>query len=587
MTSHRRIALLVGLVLLGSTVSIAIGATGVAIDDESENESTIPADGPAYGVNSSDFYKLWSNDVDDAEIPEDDFGDGTNDSREEFERALARSTDIPFERPPEAAEVWSRGDLEDYSPGGTDASVAPAGAQPTDGAYIKDAFVSIATIQPSTILHDTNESDPTQYIAPDGEVLAISDYRIAVPDDEHSERRHEEWSLVDSSIESITLEADGQTHHSTDDHTAVLEYEDLSGAVDLTVESTISATLEVDKEICTDWNETVGSCDEWTSIDDEVATERTVSDTRSVEVNQLSNVTGSRVEFDAAPERVGGVVNPDTEWSTISVDGDVGARSNWWFYAAGTPGWTELVTHESSGSTTSTSSVRPVQVHAFPSEVAPYVAGKSENGTVPLQIEEAWGEERTGPTFPSVIDLDPARRYANADSIAFSSETLDASMLQEITVDGIVRGQSRAVTLADPQTVREAELSLTVTDSNSSYATVQATVTDASSGDPVTAGRVEIGNRSVALDQNGEASITVSNPSLIVRGEYVPDGWWQTDQPYSSAEATTIVRGQTLDFQTFVDLAIVTLLWFLPLSLLVLGLDYVTDGELVGLTRNS
>ncbi|AGB17384.1 hypothetical protein Halru_2813 [Halovivax ruber XH-70] len=587
MSLHRTAVVLIGALLVCSSVSLAIGGTPVAAPNENVSETTLPEDGPAYGVNSSDFYKLWSDDVDDAEIPEDALEDRENVSQEEFERALAESTDIPFEQPPAAPEIWNRGDLSDYNPGGSGASVAPSNAQLTDGAYIKDAFVSIGAIQSSTILHDTNETDPTQYIAPDGEVLAVTDYRVAIPDDREDEKREEEWSLVDTSLESVTLKANGETLSEADAHRSVLEYSDLSGSVNLSVETTISASLNVDKEICTDWNVTGGTCDEWSSIDDEIAVEQTVSDSRSVVVNELSNLSGNRVEFEAVPGQVGAVVNPDTEWSTITVDEDAQTRSNWWFYTAGTPGWNELVTHEADGSTTSPSSVRPVEVHAFPSEVAPYVSGTTADGSASMQIEEVWGEERTGPTLPSNIDLEPASPYSNADSVAFSSETIDAAALDEVTVDGIVRGQSETISLGRSQTVREATLSLTVQESNSSSATVQATVVDASTDEPVTAGQVKIGNQSVPLDASGEATITVSNPEHIVRGEYVPGKWWQTDHAYSSAEDTTIVRGDTFDFKAFVDLVVVTLLWFLPLSLLVFGLDYVTDGELVGLERNS
>ncbi|PCR90305.1 hypothetical protein [Natrinema ejinorense] len=40
-----------------------MGTASVATANESEHATTIPDNGPAYGVNSSDFYRLWSNDV--------------------------------------------------------------------------------------------------------------------------------------------------------------------------------------------------------------------------------------------------------------------------------------------------------------------------------------------------------------------------------------------------------------------------------------------------------------------------------------------------------------------------------------------
>jgi hypothetical protein len=149
MPSSRTIAVLVGALLVCSTASAVMGTASVATANESEHATTIPDDGPAYGVNSSDFYRLWSNDVDDDGLSEDDFEEGEVDPRESAERALARSTDIPFEHPPKAAEDWTRGDVQDYNPGGTESSVAPAEAELTDGYYIKDAFVSVAAVQPA------------------------------------------------------------------------------------------------------------------------------------------------------------------------------------------------------------------------------------------------------------------------------------------------------------------------------------------------------------------------------------------------------------------------------------------------------
>lgn len=587
MHSSRTIAVLVGALLVCSTASTVMGAAPVATDNESEYATTIPDDGPAYGVNSSDFYRLWSNDVDDGGLSEDEFKDGEVDPREGAERALARSTDIPFERPPKAAEDWTRGDFRDYNPGGTESSVAPANAELTDGYYIKDAFVSIAAVQPSTILHDTNVTNTTRYVAPDGEVLAVSDFRVALPEDEETDKEREEWSLVDTSIETVDLRADGQTLSTDDGHRSILEYSDLAGSVTLTVEATISAELEETTEKCTNWNATSGICEEWESFDETVSVEQTVSDAKSVEVNQLSNVSGRRVNFESKSDRVGVAVHPDTEWSTITVDGDVQARSNWWFYTAGTPGWNKMVTHRADGSTTAASSVRPIQVHVFPSEAKPHVPTEPVNGTIPLRMEETWGEERTGPKLPSAIDLETANLYTNADSVALSSEILDESALEEVTVGGIVRGQSETVTMGEPQAVRETNLTLTVTEDNSTHAIVRAEVTDTTTGDPVAAGRVEIGNQSAPLDQKGTAVITVQNPGLTIRGEYTPEGWWRTDQPYSSAATTTIVPREFLDFQTLVDLVIVTLLWFLPVSLLAFGIDYVTNGELLGLERHS
>jgi len=80
------------------------------------------------------------------------------------------------------------------------------------------------------------------------------------------------------------------------------------------------------------------------------------------------------------------------------------------------------------------------------------------------------GTEQTGPSLPLNIDLESASPYVNADSIAVTSTTLDESAFREVTVHGIVRGQSRTVSLSDQQTVRETNLTLTATNANATHA---------------------------------------------------------------------------------------------------------------------
>jgi len=85
---------------------------------------------------------------------------------------------------------------------------------------------------------------------------------------------------------------------------------------------------------CPDWNSSTAGCDgDWNRDVETPEASRTVSTSQRVVVNRLSDIAGKRVQFEATEDRVGAVVHPNTEWSTISVDGDVRARSNWWFYS--------------------------------------------------------------------------------------------------------------------------------------------------------------------------------------------------------------------------------------------------------------
>jgi len=197
------------------------------------------------------------------------------------------------------------------------------------------------------------------------------------------------------------------------------------------------------------------------------------------------------------------------------------------------------------------------------------------------------GTEQTGPSLPLNIDLESASPYVNADSIAVTSTTLDESAFREVTVHGIVRGQSRTVSLSDQQTVRETNLTLTATNANATHAVVRATVTETATGAAVTSGRVTAGNQTAALNSSGIATLTLSNPGALVRGEYQPSEWWRTDRPYATATDVAKTPGNYPDFQTLIQVVVVTILWFIPLAVLVFGFDYMSDGALLGLSNRT
>ncbi|NEU59135.1 hypothetical protein [Halorussus sp. MSC15.2] len=581
---HAIPAVLALLLVSSSTIGIA-GSVQTATP--ANYDSAIPDDGPDYGVNNSTFQRLWSEDTDNGNLSADDFGDANVGSRSEFTRRLAQSTDIPFPRPPQAAGDWNRGDFDDYTPGNQRSSVHPIGASLTDGVYIKDAYVSVFAIQPSTILHRGNET--TRYVSPDGTVRTVSDYRVAVPQSDRTGSERDRWSVDQTKIESIKLTADGQPLDTGRGHQATLQYTDLSGSPGLTVTATISVQLRHVTLDCPSWNQTGDGCGGgWTHDVETLEASKTVSTSQNVSVAQLTQATGNRVQFETDENRTGAVVHPNTEWATITVSDDVRARSNWRFYTAGRAGWQTMATRTATNTSRAESSVRPVQVHAFPSQQTPSVpTDPTDDGKRPLVIEEAWGTERTGPSLSPNIDLESADSYVNADSVALSSTTLDERDFREVTVHGIIRGQSRTVSLAEQQTVRETNLTVTVTKATATHAVVQARVTENSTGDAVTTGRVQIRNQTTALNSSGIGVVTLSNPDSVVRGEYTPTAWWQAEKPYTKSTDITTLPADFPDAQSLIQLVVVTILWFLPVAVLLFGFDYMSGGELLGLSNRT
>ncbi|MFC6727077.1 hypothetical protein ACFQDG_00250 [Natronoarchaeum mannanilyticum] len=586
MPSRRIIAAMVAILLVsGSMLGIVAGS--ISESEPSINTSAVPSDGPDYGVNNSTFQRLWSED-NDKENQLDENGISENrSSRAKFASRLARSTDIPFSEPPQATEKWNQGDFGDYTHGSDDASVHPEAATLEDGVYIRDAYVSIFAVQPSTILHQGNET--TQYVAPDGEVLALSDYRVAVPQDDRTGSHRERWSVSQTSIESVELSVDSRTVDVEDGHQAALTYGSLSETSRLTVEAKIVVELRRLTLECPEWDNSTSSCNgDWDRESETTDASKTVSTSRDVVVNRISDTAGQQVRFDADQNRVGAVVHPNTEWSTIAVDGDVRVRSNWWFYTAGRSGWQTMVTSTARDTSHTESSVRPVQVHAFPSQEEAYIPTElTEGGERPLAIEEAWGTEHSGPALPPNIDIAAANRYGNADSIALSSSHLDGSAFRDVTVQGIVRGQTQTVSLSDQQTVRETNLDMTVVEANATHAVIRASVTENASGKAVTTGRVAIGNQTVALNTSGIGVTTISTPSTVIRGEYTSAPWWLTDQPYAASNDVTELPANFPAFQTLIRLIVVTILWFVPVAALVFGFDYMSGGTLLGLSNRT
>ncbi|QRV17420.1 hypothetical protein JMJ58_20905 (plasmid) [Haloterrigena salifodinae] len=581
MTSLRSTAVIV--TFLAVSGGIFTHATGVAT--AAPNSSTaVPDDGPVDRINETRFPVLWSEDPDHGDRSSTEF-ESDESTITEFSARLADSTDVSFEEPPEAVETWNSGDIQDFSPGDEERSVHPEGARLENGRYIRDAHASVFAVQPSTVLHAGNSS--ARYIAPAGEVLAITDYRVRVPDDDTNGSVRHQWSINETAIDGVELRTDDRVLDSDTSHRSVLEYSGLSGTQNLTVAVDISVRLNHKKRTCDEYDNDSNPCDSSWETETEYPTEQvTVTDSRRVVVNQFDRNNGKRVTFENA-NRTGAVIHPGAMWSTVDVDSDARLRGNWRFYSAGVDGWHTMVSRTETNTTQTNSSVRPAQVHAVPTQNQPDMPSEATAAAEPpLVIENVWGKERDGPSLSDKIDITPVDRYVNTTSVAVRSETLPPVSFDEMTVHGIVHGQSRTVSINDNGTVRDSNLELSVLEANASGAVVQTTVTEKKTGDPITTGRVTVGNQSAAVNASGMAVIELEErPSSVVDGQYTPEDWWRTEHLYSAAEARTTVPPEYPTFQKLVQLVLVTLLWFLPAALAVYGFDYLTDGAALGLRK--
>jgi hypothetical protein len=98
---------------------------------------------------------------------------------------------------------------------------------------------------------------------------------------------------------------------------------------------------------------------------------------------------------------------------------------------------------------------------------------------------------------------------------------------------------------------------------------------------------VTIRNQTTALNSSGMATLTISNPGTLVHGQYQPPAWWRTDRPYAASTDIAKTPANYPDLQTLIQLVVVTILWFIPLAVLVFGFDYMSDGALLGLSNRT
>jgi hypothetical protein len=584
-STHPRLLAVAIIVLLASTIA-GMPAAATSTPQPANADTAIPPSGPPDGMNNSTFQRLWSGDTDTGSVT-NTTTDQERTSESAFMGRLADATDIPFSQPPDAAGAWNRDNFPTYTPGDADTSVHPAGASLADGVYIKDAFASIYAVQPSTRLH--RDAGTTQYISPSGTVRAVSDYRVVVPPPDQDGPIRSQHALSNHRVDRVVLRADGHQLDTGRGHQATLSYSTLNGSVTLTVAATITADVQTVTRECSQWNETTAACTgSWTETSDTRRVSKTVSTATDATVASTDAYDGVNVAFSTRNESAGAVVHTPTPWTSLSVGESTRAHSNWWFYTATTPTWQPLEASTATDTSRTQSQARPLQVHAYPSRGAAYIPSETATDQPSLEIAATWGETRSGPQLPPAIDIEPAATYTNTGSIAVTADTPDKTSFESVTVSGIVAGQSTTLSMDDQRTVRDTSLALNVRERNATHVVVTAEVTGTTQGQPVSTGSVTISGQRVPLNETGQGVATIADPPLLVHATYNPRAWWRTQQPYSHASATAKASPTMPSMQRFIDLGVVTVLWFLPVVLLVGGFEYVTGGDLFGLIpRNS
>jgi hypothetical protein len=513
---------------------------------------------PDHGLNESTHYTLWSGDVDRANVSTVLDRNGTGETA--AVRALAAGTDIPLSEPPVAVERWNRGDHGEM-PGATPAvSIAPAGVRLQDSGVIRDAYVAVFAVQPSTRVLVSPSRQPL-YVAPRGQVLATADYRVQLPPDATTGNRTVRWRLVDDNLVETRLLVDGVLESTVGGTpTPSLAYDFGAGGPTsgsrtrtLTVESEITVTLERRVQTllrgCPVTNTTGnGSCTpRWTANTTEHTETLTIRDTVAVVPYELS-IAGYQARFPNGD--LGLVVYRNQPWLGYTL-GNTSVQGVWRFYAARDPAWDTLSWRAANGTTTGHSPAHPLQVYAYPIATGPTVAPSDR-----IALDAVYGETVQPPTLAPQVNLDALTEpYTASYGLATRIET--TADTETLAATGLVRGVETTGaegTFAD-LVIWESNLTLTVVETTATTATVRVQLEDAATGAPIeTAARdgvILLSGERVNTTADGTVTRTIPRPAGAITARYDPGQWWLHYPAYVGDADVVSVPGQELRVLAF------------------------------------
>ncbi|OIB57334.1 hypothetical protein [Natrialba sp. SSL1] len=526
-----RLTVVLSVALFIGCVSFAVG---VGSADHPPRPGTDDSD-----LDENETATLWSKAPNEC-LSDEVYYDRYGENRTEM-HALANCTDITFQEPPETAELWTEYDFDSLEPGDGDTSIYPQHADLESSLAIEDAHATIFAAQPSTMVHQ-DENETPLYVAPEGELRGLVDYRARAPDDEQIGNDTIEWSVLDHEVSEIQLLQDGEVIASDEDEqTPVFDY-DLEGAGSSTLR--LEADIEVDLE-----QKITEEVDNQTQTRYEYPTDEvTVSSELDVEVYDLT----ASIYYAEYPDGDAGVaIYQSQPWHgyTLTEDGEAAVRGVWRYYTARDTDWDYLVHSNRTDEKVIHSDALPVSVRAYPSEVGPR--------TDPIidgpEIQEIWGSESPSPnsTVHENVEIDVIDEpYSQSHGMAIRYTDVDRDHLE---VQGIVRGVNAELVEPEGGTereIRESNLSVEIVDQTETEATVRIELRDNETGAPIVLenpfeddprfapigvesrdGYISIGDEQVRTNASGVATVTIGTPG-IYSAEYHPGSWRTHDPAY-------------------------------------------------------
>ncbi len=500
--------------------------------------SADPPAEPDHGVNETTFPLLWSGDTD-GEIGNTTDGDVPSTAEGE----LAAYTDIPFAEPPEAVDPWNRGEHTSFPETSRDTSIHPEHADLENGVFVKDAYVEIFAVVPSTRAR-LDPDETSLYVAPEGQVLATTDYRVEMPATRIDNETRTTWSVGDHNIDETRLLVDGAVESTqSGTHTPTLSFDDLGKYEGqehtLTVETDISVTLSRTTETCID-GDNASVCELERSTIEYPSERRTVSTDLDVTVHKPS-IAGTRTRYPNGD--LGVAVFTSDPWRGFTV-GDTTVTGVWQFYSARNPAWDRLVHSTDGADRVRHSPIHPLQVSAFPSATGPSATPRATS-----TLLDTYGIERDPPELSEDVALDVVTDpYTASYGIVARIET-DEDVPETLTSTGLVSGVEvdHSIDSFYEVPTNESALSLAVENATDEQVTITVSLEDAATGRPINTtderDTIVVNGQQVDTDADGTATLTMPRTAGGITARYEPGPWWRTPQAYVSDTDTVYVEG--------------------------------------------
>jgi hypothetical protein len=548
------------LAVVAAATALGVSPATATPTNTTANASATSTPAPDHGVPPATFRKLWSGDVDDQSAAESG--------------SVLALVDYPFDRPPRAVEQWTHGEHGEFPTRGPVASVVPPAADPQDHRWIRDAYITVFAVQPSTVAHPEGRTTRL-YVRPSGEISGVADYRVQPPENrtvnydppapEPGERvlervvhiwtrQTQELGTVEFRVEGLlfaTGDADKHPRFRFGGLPAGTETLSLRVEISATINHTIRREYRFAERVCTENTGSDAPGNESCRTEyDTVETVETRYPTATTAVSDAIDVTVYRLAPQAERIRFadGGTAlaierGAGDPWASAELpSGRV--HTAWHFYSARRPGWDSLALVTPRGTVRIDSDAIPLQVHAFPSTGDSY-ARSDERTAGTIEVTRVAGPRRQPPQLPDEITVPVVTdRYRAPATVVVRS---DRAMDGRPVVHGLVRGAEAtpAVTSREPQ--RRTDLSVAVLSANRSAGTaqVQVTLREAASGGPVDLtdrpGAVVVHGVRLEPDSDGQATATVPLGTGTVTARYQPAPWWATSPAYASSQARASV----------------------------------------------